>query len=160
MNEETKARAKGAGITRSGRRNFGSAIAALLVVAAWMPRDTAVAKPAIREKPARTAQPLTVAQAETGVGPAKIVAEEPIHDFGERWIGPSLEHTFIVENKGQAPLQISSVRPSCGCTVAGKYPPTIAPGEKGSFPFKIASNKLRGKYEKSIKVYSNDPDTP
>ena len=160
MREETKARAKGAGISGSGRRKFGSVITALLVAAAWMPRDATLAKPAIREKPARIAQPLTVAKADAGAGAAKIVAEEPIHDFGEMWIGPALEHTFVIENKGQSPLKISSVRPSCGCTVAGKYPSTIAPGEKGSFPFKIASKKLRGKYEKSIKVYSNDPDMP
>ena len=80
-----------------------------------------------------------------------------VHEFGETWIGPKLQHTFKITNKGSKPLQILKVRPSCGCTIAGNYPRTLEPGETGEFPFSINSNKLRGKYEKSITVTSNDP---
>ena len=160
MNERTNATQGGTGMAESGRRRTGLAFATLLVVAAWMPQGTAIAKPAIRRPPEKSAVTLPAENQDKGAGPAVIFAENPIHDFGEKWIGPALEHTYVIHNKGKSTLEISSVRPSCGCTVAGKYPNKIAPGEKGEFPFKIQSKKLRGKYEKSIKVYSNDPDTP
>ena len=160
MNEQTRATQGGTGMAASGRSRIGLAFAALLVVAAWMPQGAAIAKPAIRRPPEKSAVTLPVANQDKGLGPAKIFAEKPIHDFGEKWIGPALDHTFLIKNDGKSTLEISSVRPSCGCTIAGKYPKKIAPGETGEFPFKIQSKKLRGKYEKSIKIYSNDPDTP
>ena len=160
MKEQTKATQVGTGMAGSGRRRIGLAFATLLVVAAWMPQGTVIAKPAIRRPPEKSVVTLPSANPNVGAEPAKIFAAKPIHDFGEKWIGPALEHTYIIQNTGKSTLEISSVRPSCGCTVAGKFPKKIAPGEKGEFPFKIQSKKLRGKYEKSIKIYSNDPDTP
>ncbi|MCH7995354.1 MAG: glycogen/starch/alpha-glucan phosphorylase, partial [Planctomycetes bacterium] len=160
MNEQTRATQGGTGMAASGRSRIGLAFATLLVVAAWMPQGAAIGKPAIRRPPEKSAVTLPVANRDKGAGPAIIVAEKPIHDFGEKWIGPALDHTFLIKNDGKSTLEISSVRPSCGCTIAGKYPKKIAPGETGEFPFKIQSKKLRGKYEKSIKIYSNDPDTP
>ncbi|MDO8632039.1 MAG: DUF1573 domain-containing protein, partial [Phycisphaerales bacterium] len=86
--------------------------------------------------------------------------DEEAHDFGPTWVGPPLAHSFKITNGGDAPLEISRVKPSCGCTIAGNYPKTIAPGETGEFPFSLASNKLRGHFEKSITISSNDPVTP
>ncbi len=83
--------------------------------------------------------------------------DELVHDFGVTWVGPKLNHTFKLTNKGTKPLNITKVRPSCGCTVKGQHPKVIAPGETGSFPFAIDSNKLRGKYQKAITVTSDDP---
>ncbi|MFQ5461068.1 MAG: redoxin domain-containing protein [Phycisphaerae bacterium] len=91
-------------------------------------------------------------------------ADQPIfsidsltHNFGTTWVGPKLEHTFKVTNKGTKTLEITKVRPSCGCTVAGNYPRKLEPGETGDFPFSINSNKVRGRYSKSISISCNDP---
>jgi|GEM_PF-608063 len=130
----------------------------LVATTAWS-SQWALGKPTIRQRPTETNVAEKTAD-KTADGAPVIHAVEPVHDFKEHWIGGDLDWTFIIENNGKSPLNISSVRPSCGCTVAGNYPKTIAPGTKGEFPFKIASKKLRGKYEKSIKVYSNDPVTP
>jgi thiol-disulfide isomerase/thioredoxin len=89
-----------------------------------------------------------------------ITCEEPIHDFGTIWVGPTLNHTFAIKNTGDAPLHISKVRPSCGCTVAGKYPRQIEPGESGTFPFSLMSTKVRNKFDKAITIKSNDPTNP
>jgi len=93
---------------------------------------------------------------------AKPVAkvDEVTHSFGSVWIGPTLKHEFTLTNAGNAPLEITKVRPACGCTIAGTYPKTLAPGESGKFPFSMDSNKLRGKFEKSITISTNDPATP
>ncbi len=94
-------------------------------------------------------------------GPHAIVkVESDTHDFGQTWVGPPLKHSFKITNAGDAPLEITRVKPSCGCTIAGDYPKTLAPGASGEFPFSMASNKLRGHFEKSISISSNDPVTP
>ncbi len=108
--------------------------------------------PATGEKPA---EPVDLK------GPKPVIeATELTHDFGQIWLGPVLDHKFEIKNTGDAPLEIKKVKPSCGCTVAGQYPPTIEAGGKGLFPFSISSAKLRGRFEKSITISSNDPVTP
>ena len=89
-----------------------------------------------------------------------IKALEPTHDFGTVWVGPVLKHTFKIKNEGTIPLEITRVKPSCGCTIAGNYPRVIQPGETGDFPFSVNSKKLRNKFEKGITVTSTDPNTP
>jgi thiol-disulfide isomerase/thioredoxin len=82
------------------------------------------------------------------------------HDFGAVWIGPNLEHTFTITNVGHAVLEITKVDTHCGCTVAGEYPGTLAPGKSGAFPFVLNTKVLRGSYAKDITIHSNDPATP
>ncbi len=89
-----------------------------------------------------------------------ITCDKPSHDFGTIWIGPTLQHSFTIKNVGNAPLNITKVRPSCGCTIAGKYPSKIAPGESGVFPFALNSTKLRNKFDKAIAIKTDDPKTP
>lgn len=91
---------------------------------------------------------------------AVIEVAEPTHDFGVQWIGPKFDHTFVIKNAGDKALEISRVKPSCGCTVAGNYPRKLEPGQTGEFPFAIASTKLHGRFTKSITVSSNDPVMP
>lgn len=90
----------------------------------------------------------------------KIECAVDVHDFGTVWVGPVLQHTFQIRNTGEAPLDIKKVKPSCGCTIAGTYPKRLDPGEAGEFPFSVSSTKLRGKFEKSITVTTNDPANP
>lgn len=94
-------------------------------------------------------------------GPKPIIKPEvDVHDFGTVWTGPDLLHSFTLTNAGDKALEISAVRPSCGCTIAGTYPKKLAPGESGEFPFKMNSGKLRGNFAKHITITSNDPITP
>ncbi len=89
-----------------------------------------------------------------------IKCEKPVHDFGTVWVGPVLRHTFIIKNEGNAPLEITRVKPSCGCTIAGNYPRVIQPGESGEFPFSVSSKRLHNRFEKGITITSTDPVTP
>ncbi|MFH1108237.1 MAG: redoxin family protein [Planctomycetota bacterium] len=94
-------------------------------------------------------------------GPHPVIkADETTHDFGAVWVGPPLKHAFKIKNEGDAPLDISKVRPSCGCTIAGDYPKKLDPGQEGEFPFSLMSTKLRGTFEKGITISSTDPVTP
>lgn len=109
-------------------------------------------------------------QAEAPPAPAKdtsaqkrgpvITVDEKVHDFGKVWAGDKLEHAFKITNAGNATLEITRVRTSCGCTVAGEHPDKLGPGESGLFQFSLKSKKLRGPFSKSITVRSNDPAKP
>ncbi len=76
--------------------------------------------------------------------------------FGTLAIGEKLPHTFHFTNTGSAPLIITQVNPSCGCTSAKDWPQEpIAPGESGQITVEFNSNGNSGKVDKSISVLSN-----
>ncbi len=91
-------------------------------------------------------------------GPApKILVDKETHEFGEVWVGAKVNHTFEVRNTGNAVLNITKVKPSCGCTVASQYDKTIEPGGVGKIPVTIDTARLKSKITKTITVSSNDP---
>ncbi|WP_372755862.1 DUF1573 domain-containing protein [Mariniflexile sp.] len=64
----------------------------------------------------------------------KIEFNKTEHDFGEITKGTAVETTFTYKNTGNAPLVITNIKSSCGCTVPqdwSKEP--LAPGETGKF---------------------------
>jgi hypothetical protein len=86
---------------------------------------------------------------------------EKFYDFGS--IGPTdvVERTFIVRNKGEAPLTISRAYTTCGCTTAEISASIIPPG-------KVATVKIRfdaGYHDtagqtvrRGVILENNDPD--
>jgi hypothetical protein len=81
------------------------------------------------------------------------------HDFGSvEWSGNGV-HEFVFTNTGKAPLLLSNVRSSCGCTVPEWPKEPVKPGDKASI--KVSYNtKLPGNFTKTITVYSNTADSP
>lgn len=90
----------------------------------------------------------------------QLVVAERLFDFGTVQKGASLRHDFVIHNRGNAPLEISDVRPACGCTTAGEWTRTLAPGASGAIPLKFDSAQFSGPVTKTITVISNDPATP
>ena len=105
-----------------------------------------------QEKEAQQEQSVRVTQ---NAVPQLVVAE-PVHDFGEVWIKPTLDHTFVVKNTGSAVLKILNVKPGCGCTTNGEYDREIQPGGTGRIPLKLRTNNLT-KFTKRVTVTTNDP---
>ncbi len=94
------------------------------------------------------------AQAQEKKG-AEIIFKEKSIDFGDISQGDKVEHTFVFENTGDAPLVISNVAVTCGCT-APAWPKTpIAPGEKGEMKVVFNSAGKMGKQNSVVRVYSN-----
>lgn len=59
---------------------------------------------------------------------------ETEHDFGDIEKGKSVETTFTYKNTGDAPLVITDIKSSCGCTVPQDWSrEPLAPGESGKF---------------------------
>ncbi len=98
---------------------------------------------------------LVTRNAEPAAGP-RLEVEEPVHDFGEVWIKPTLDHTFVVKNTGSAVLKILNVKPSCGCTTNGEYDREIPPGGTGRIPLQLRTRNLT-KFTKRVTVTTNDP---
>jgi hypothetical protein len=77
-------------------------------------------------------------------------------DFGELVQGERFDTTIFFTNTGAAPMIITSVQGSCGCTVAKNWPKDLVlPGEQGSFGVTFDSEGKEGQQHKSITVLAN-----
>ncbi len=93
-------------------------------------------------------------------GPApRLVVAEPIHDAGDVSKGEKVSVDFVVENQGDAELEITAVHPSCGCTVAS-FDKSVAAGGKGKIHAELDTADFQGPLAKTITVVSNDPVNP
>ncbi len=78
------------------------------------------------------------------------------HDFGvvpEE--GGPISHPFTFVNTGDAPLLISEVKASCGCTTPSWSREPIAPGDTGVVVAQYNPQNRPGTFRKSINVTSN-----
>lgn len=89
---------------------------------------------------------------------AKIEFKETTVDYGTIEKGADGVRAFEFTNTGDAPLVISSVKSSCGCTVPKKPEGPIAPGDTGVIEVKYDTNRVMP-IRKTITVMSN-ADTP
>ncbi len=64
---------------------------------------------------------------------------------------------LTLSNKGDAPLKISEVEVTCGCTTAEMERDVLAPGESYDLDVTFNSQRFAGDTVKFIKVHSNDP---
>ena len=85
---------------------------------------------------------------------AKIEFKEDTVDYGKIENGSNGVRTFTFTNTGTAPLVITNVKSSCGCTVPKKPTAPIAPGKKGEIEVKY-DTKRTGFIRKTITVTSN-----
>lgn len=89
----------------------------------------------------------------------RAVAVEPVVDVGQVMRGEEIEHVFELRNDGDAPLDISQVKPACGCAVA-EFDALIAAGESGRIRTVTRTLNLRGPIAKSVAVFTSDPNNP
>ena len=72
---------------------------------------------------------------------------------------PVQKCTFKFYNVGNAKLYINYVHTSCGCTVANFPKDPISPGGSGEITVTYdGTNKMPGKFKKTIQVFSNCKD--
>ncbi|MDO5113003.1 MAG: DUF1573 domain-containing protein, partial [Planctomycetia bacterium] len=69
-----------------------------------------------------------------------------------------ISHDFILRNAGQQPLRLSVGPTSCLCTVAVISQTTVASGESAAIQVQLQTANLRGTFEQSVLLYTNDPD--
>jgi hypothetical protein len=86
-----------------------------------------------------------------------VVAE---HNLGTvENVGP-IPLKFTVRNTGDSDLIISSIKPTCGCTMAELERNTIPPGEETFVTGELSLPNKVGHVKRTIQVLSNDPTNP
>lgn len=90
----------------------------------------------------------------------RIKFAQPIFDFGKIKAGETIRHTYFFTNVGSSSLEITNVQPACGCTAAANWTRRLEPGQSGQLPIEFNSANFSGPVQKTVAVYSNDPQEP
>jgi hypothetical protein len=86
---------------------------------------------------------------------AKISFEETVYDFGAVKDGAPVNHTFKFKNTGKAPLLITDIRTTCGCTVPEWNKKPIPPDATDVVNVKFDTKGKSDKQEKKITILAN-----
>lgn len=89
---------------------------------------------------------------------AKIEFKTDVIDYGTIEKGSDGVRIFEFTNTGDAPLVISNVKSTCGCTVPAWPKNPVMPGESGEIKVKYDTKRVNP-IRKTITVYSN-AETP
>ncbi len=89
-----------------------------------------------------------------------IYSPTPVYNFGDADNSRTIEHQFVIENRGTETLEISNVVADCGCTVADISSRSIAPGESATVAGALRLHGRRGPQNRGIRISSNDPRNP
>jgi hypothetical protein len=88
----------------------------------------------------------------------EIKFESTTYDFGKiKEEGGKVTGRFIFTNVGNEPLELTNVRPGCGCTAANYTKGAIAPGEQGYIEATYNPYNRPGAFNKNIRVTTNEP---
>lgn len=91
---------------------------------------------------------------ENGGTRAQITFTELEHDYGTVQKGGNGVCEFVYKNTGKAPLMLTNVRSSCGCTIPSWSKEPLMPGQSAVIKVKYNTNNV-GPINKSITVESN-----
>jgi len=75
-------------------------------------------------------------------------------DYGSITKNSNGIRVFSFTNTGSAPIVISKIKSTCGCTIPDYKKAAILPGETSEISVKYATNRI-GAFSKSITVFSN-----
>ena len=83
--------------------------------------------------------------------------EKKVHDFGQFNEDAGVQKAkFEFENTGDAPLFITNVRATCGCTATEYSKEPVQPGGKGYVIVAYNPAHRPGKFNKSVTVTTNE----
>lgn len=91
--------------------------------------------------------------------PPLMVFKSTTHDFGTIERGGDGSYVFEFRNDGKAPLVVTNVRSSCGCTVPKWSKKPVPKKKKGAIKVKYDTNRM-GSFSKTITVYSTAKNSP
>lgn len=78
--------------------------------------------------------------------------ERTTHDFGQIVAASQVATTFTFVNRGDRPLRIAAVRPSCGCTVPRYTDSEVPPGSVGEVEVVFDATGRAGRVRQSVVV--------
>ena len=129
----------------------------ILALCAILPLAATVA--AAAPATAKATSAASAASATSAATHPKAVAVQPIKDVGSVAKGDKVTQDFEIRNDGNAALEITDVKPACGCTVAS-YDRTILPGKTGKVHVVVDTASFTGPVAKGVTVFTNDAANP
>lgn len=93
-------------------------------------------------------------KAATVSGP-QITFQESEFNFGDLKQGEKVEHVFTFKNTGTAPLILSNVLTTCGCTASEWPKEPVAPGKTAQIKVTFNSAGKMGVQNKVVTIVSN-----
>lgn len=103
--------------------------------------------------------PVGFAQSMLSAGPV-IRVDSRTFDFGQVQQSNHYSHKFTISNGGTAPLAITKIDVSCGCTAAIASDSLLAPGQSTTLEITFSSKDFEGEQSKGVTVFTNDPAEP
>lgn len=95
---------------------------------------------------------------EDGPQPKLVVADPGIiYEFGEMTLGDVLDHTFIIRNEGEGPLELKKIATTCKCTLGEIGEDIIAPGEETEIVLTWEPKSPAREFLQSAQIRTNDP---
>ncbi len=86
---------------------------------------------------------------------AKLTFDKADFHFGDIFQGQEVSHTFRFHNSGEAPLLLTNIAVTCGCTATDWPREAVAPGAQGEIKVTFNSEGKSGIQNKIITVVSN-----
>src|SRR5262249_22035411 len=93
----------------------------------------------------------TTASAQSGAWADKMFKGANAHDFGSVPRGSQLYHRFSMTNIWAVPLELTSVRVSCGCVTATPSTKVLQPRESGFLDVTMDAHRFTG--PKTVTIY-------
>lgn len=94
-------------------------------------------------------------QVTAGKLPVFTLLGESTYDFGKAKDGDVVEKSFAFKNTGEAPLVISNISASCGCTTPEWPKEPIAPGAESNILVKFNTTGKPGQQNKAVTITAN-----
>jgi hypothetical protein len=102
---------------------------------------------------------LFVASTAMAEGGPRVSMPKTVHDFGEVFEDKELNHTFEIQNTGDAVLEIKKIDSDCTCTTE-EADRRIPPGGTGRVKLTIAPFSVLREFTKNTTLFLNDPERP
>ena len=134
---------------------FSLVLAFVISLIACENRKTGSVEESTVNAPKKTAAEAAAEKVNAAKKFADFTFEETEFDFGEIAQGDVVKHSFKFKNTGEAPLVISDIKTTCGCTTPQYTKDPVAPGESGEILVQFNSAGKAGVINKRVTIYAN-----
>lgn len=93
-------------------------------------------------------------------GAPLLMIETKVVDFGTIAPDSPVTRVIRIQNAGGRDLRVTTIASSCGCTIVGGMPNIIGPGRQENMTIQLTAPSMRGPFESSIAIKTNDPEDP
>lgn len=122
-------------------------------IAGWLVTPTG-------DRPADEAADSKLASDTAPPPPPKAVIKDRVHDFGIIDPAEKVEHTFLIVNRGEGPLELRRGNTTCKCTMSDIPEVDIERNVGAAVKVSSKIDQEKGPFLHSAEILTNDPENP